>query len=66
MQRISRERKSSVVIVDEIKSELARTPSISWFSLACANYGMLHVYSTAIGTEKSYWVPFSGVEDGEI
>jgi len=66
MQRILRERKTSVVMVDEIKEELARTPSIAWYSLGCSNYGMLHVYSTAISTEKSYWVPFSGIEDQDI
>jgi len=31
----------------------------------CNNYGMLHTYSTVIGTEKSSWVPFSGFE-GEL
>ncbi len=66
MQRISQERKTSVVMIDEIKGELARDSSISWYCLACSNYGMLHVYSTVINTEKSYWVPFSGIEDSEI
>ena len=66
MQRILQERKTSVVMIDEIKSELARDPNVAWYSLSCSNYGMLHVYSTVINTEKSYWVPFSGVEDSEI
>jgi len=38
---------------DEIKGELAR-------NRRCSNFGMLHSYSTVIGTEKSRWVPFSG------
>ncbi|HEY9594062.1 MAG TPA: GTP cyclohydrolase, FolE2/MptA family [Spirochaetia bacterium] len=66
MKRISEQRKTSVVMVDEIKTELARNPAISWYFLNCDNFGMLHVYNTAISTEKSYWVPFSGIEDQEI
>ena len=66
MKRIFEQRKTSVVMVDEIKTELARNPSISWYFLNCSNFGMLHVYNTAISTEKSYWVPFSGIEDQEI
>jgi GTP cyclohydrolase I len=57
------EEKSSVVMSDEIKEELAYHKEINSYSLRCANFGMLHSYSTIIGTEKSRWVPFSGYED---
>jgi hypothetical protein len=30
------------------------------------NFGMLHSYSTVIGTEKNLWVPFSGVDDDDL
>ena len=53
-------------MVDEIKTELARDSSVDWYFVSCNNFGMLHVYNTAISTEKSYWVPFSGIEDQEI
>ena len=56
----------SVVVVDEIKNELAHDHDIAWYSVRSANYGMLHSYSTVIGTEKSMWVPFSGNETDEI
>jgi hypothetical protein len=36
---------------------------IEWYSVKCSNFGMLHSYSTFIGTEKSMWVPSSGYED---
>ena len=65
-QRISHERKTSVVMVDEIKTDLACDSSVDWYFVSCSNYGMLHVYNTAISTEKSYWVPFSGIEDQDI
>ena len=48
--------------IDEIKNELARNHDISWYSVRVSNYGMLHSYSTAISTEKSYWIPFSTFE----
>lgn len=63
IQRIHTEKKSSVVVTDEIKDELAHTPNINWYSINCHNYGMLHSYSTVIGTEKSMWIPFSGYEE---
>jgi len=31
-----------------------------------SRFGMLHSYSTVIGTEKSSWVPSSGYEEMEI
>ena len=61
--KIHSDNKSSVMVLDEIKSDLAHNSSVDWYSVNCNNYGMLHTYSTAIGTEKSSWVPFSGVED---
>ena len=63
IKKIHTERKTSVVMLDEIKSELAADRSLNFYSVRCANFGMLHSYSTLIGTEKSWWVPFSGVED---
>ncbi len=58
--------KSSVTVTDGIKDELASNPSIDWYAVRCVNHGMLHPYTTVIGTEKSMWVPFSGYEAGEI
>ncbi len=51
-----------MVMINEIKNELVRHKAIGWYSIRCANSGMLHSYNTLIGTEKSYWVPFSGYE----
>ena len=59
IQQIHKSNKTSVVMVDEIREELARRQNIEWYSVRCANFGMLHSYSTYIGTEKSSWVPFS-------
>jgi hypothetical protein len=50
-------------MMDEIKGKLAANKDISWYSIHCANFGMLHSYSTYIQTEKSMWVPFSGYSD---
>jgi GTP cyclohydrolase I len=58
--------KPSVVVVDEIKEALAHDRGIAWYAVSSANYGMLHSYSTVVGTEKSMWVPFSGYESDEI
>jgi GTP cyclohydrolase IB len=65
IHRIHSQKKTSVVVVDEIKGELARDRKIDWYAVRSANYGMLHSYSTVIGTEKSSWIPFSGYE-GEV
>lgn len=62
IQKVHTEEKSSVVVTDEIKDELAKNQGINWYSVKCSNYGMLHSYSTIIGTEKSIWVPFSTYE----
>jgi GTP cyclohydrolase I len=63
IKKIHSEKKTSVVMVDEIKSELSTDKGLNFFSVQCRNFGMLHTYSTAIGTEKSWWTPFSGYDD---
>ncbi|OGJ97119.1 MAG: hypothetical protein A2453_12395, partial [Candidatus Raymondbacteria bacterium RIFOXYC2_FULL_50_21] len=63
IDKIHSEKKTSVVMLDEIKDELAYNRSIDWYSVSCSNYGMLHYYNTVIATEKSSWIPFSGYED---
>lgn len=63
IERIHSVKKTSVVMTDEIKDDLRRNPAIDWYSVTCSNFGMLHTYSTVIGTEKSMWVPFSGRDD---
>lgn len=50
---------SSVVATDAIRAELSQDPSIVWYSVNCSNYGMLHTYSTVVGTEMNAWVPYS-------
>jgi len=66
IKKVHSESKSSVIMIDEIKTEIAHNPDILWYAVRCANFGMLHSYSTMIGTEKSMWVPFSGYESNEI
>jgi GTP cyclohydrolase I len=66
IKKIHSERKTSVVMVDGIKSELAMDRSLDFYSVRCMNYGMLHSYSTVIGTEKNLWVPFSGADEDEV
>jgi GTP cyclohydrolase I len=63
IHQIHSEKQTSVVMVDEIKGELARDRDIHWYAVRCSNFGMLHSYSTVIGTEKSSWVPFSGLSE---
>ncbi|MGB9598116.1 MAG: GTP cyclohydrolase, FolE2/MptA family [Candidatus Poribacteria bacterium] len=62
IQKVHSEEKYSVMVIDEIKEELARNTDIVWYSVKCSNYGMLHSYSTIISTEKGLWVPFSSYE----
>jgi hypothetical protein len=50
-------------MTDEIKDELRSRPGIESYTVRCANFGMLHSYSTFLGTEKSMWVPFSGADE---
>lgn len=63
IEKVHSQEKSSVATTDEIKDELARKHCIDWFSVRCYNYGMLHSYSTVIGTEKSAGVPFTVFEE---
>jgi len=63
IEKVHTEEKTSVVVVDEVKKELARNRNIEWYAIDCSNYGMLHSYSTVIRTEKSAWVPLSGFDD---
>lgn len=63
IQKVHSEQKSSVVMTDEIKDALAHNRAVDWYSVRCSNFGMLHSYSTVIGTEKSRWIPFSGYEE---
>jgi len=65
IHKVHSEKKTSVITVDEIKQRLARDKGVDWYSVRCANFGMLHSYSTVIGTEKSSWIPFSGY-DSEV
>lgn len=60
--RAHTDQRSSVAVVGDIKRELAADRGIGHYSVTCSNYGMLHSYSTVIGTEKSSWVPESGFE----
>jgi GTP cyclohydrolase I len=52
--------KTSVVVTDEVKSELAHDAAIGSYSVRCSNFCMLRPYSTFLATEKSKWVPDSG------
>lgn len=63
IRKIHDEAKTSVVMTDAIKQELARDKEILWYSVRTQNFGMLHSYSTVIGTEKSMWVPMSSHEE---
>ena len=66
IQKVHRDKKSSVVMTDEIKEELARRSEIDWFSARCFNFSMLHSFSTMVGIEKGMWVPFTGYDSDEI
>jgi len=66
IQKVHTEEKSSVVVTDEIKNELSKNSDVDWYSVRSSNYGMLHSYSTIIGTEKAMWVPSSGFGDEEM
>ena len=59
IKKVHSEKKTSVVVVDEIKNELAHMNSVDWYAVSCSNFGMLHSYTTSIGTEKSMWIPLS-------
>ena len=63
IQKVHSERKTSVVTVDEIKKRLSFDRSLDYYSVNSVNFGLLHSYSTVVGTEKSIWVPFSGYDE---
>jgi GTP cyclohydrolase I len=63
IRKIHSKEKTSVEMTDGIREELSRNPEIDYYSVTCSNHGMLHPYSTVIGTEKGRWVPFSGCDD---
>jgi len=63
IEKVHSERKTSVVVVDEIRKHLAADPTLEYYSVNSNNFGMLHSYSTVVGTEKSIWVPFSGYSE---
>jgi GTP cyclohydrolase I len=58
IQKIHTEKKSSVEVVDDIKTELASDPKIVWYSVKCSNFSMLHSYSTLVTSEKGAWVSY--------
>ncbi len=66
IRKIHSEKKTSVVMVDEIKNDLMHIKNLDFYSVNCTNFGMIHSYGTVIRTEKSMWVPFSGGEENEI
>ncbi len=57
IQKVHAEKKTSVVLTDEIKTELAKDDYVQWFAVRSSNFGMLHSYSTLVATEKGMWVP---------
>ncbi len=59
IRKIHTDQVSSVVMTDAIREELARDSRVDWYSVNTTNSGMLHTYSTIVGTEKSQWVPYS-------
>lgn len=66
VQRVHSTRRSSVVMVDAIKEELARNSSLEWYAVRCENYSMLNPYSTLLTTEKSVWIPCSCYDFEEL
>lgn len=66
IQKVHSEKKSSVVVTDEIREQLAKNDDITWYAVRCANHGMLHSYSTVVGTEKGLLVPCSSYDEETI
>ena len=66
IEKVHAQSKSSVVLTDNIRTELSRNADITWYEVRCSNFGMLHSYSTVVGTENSMWVPFVGFENEDI
>ncbi len=65
IEKVHSEQKTSVVLTDEVKTALQRHPAIKWYQVRSSNHGMLHSYSTFVGTEKSSWAPFADVKEPE-
>jgi GTP cyclohydrolase IB len=63
IQKVHSQKKTSVVMIDEIKDELAHMRNIDSYKIECLNFGMLHSYSTSVGTEKSMWIPSSSYDE---
>jgi len=59
IRKIHSDKKTSVVMLDEIKEDLAAISKIEGYTVTSKNFGMLHSYSTLIGTSKSMWIPLS-------
>jgi GTP cyclohydrolase I len=58
IQKVHTEKKSSVEMVDDIKTELGSDPKMAWYSVKCFNFSMLHSYSTLVTSEKGAWVSY--------
>lgn len=59
IDEIHTRRVSSVMAMDAIKNRLAGMQDVDWYNVSCENHGMLHPYSTTLGTHKSAWIPWS-------
>lgn len=66
IEKIHTDKITSVVTVDAIRQELSKNEDVSWYAVRSRNYGILHTYSTIIGTEKSMWVPMSGSGEDDL
>ncbi len=66
IEKVHTDKKTSVEVLDEVRQELAKNKKLTWYGVKSRNYGMLHTYSTVIGTEKSMWVPMSGFGEEDI
>ena len=55
--KVHSQRRTSVQVIDDIEKALCDRKDIAWFSIRCANFGMLHSYTTLLGSEKSVWGP---------
>jgi GTP cyclohydrolase I len=66
IRQVHSTRRSSVVMVDAVKEELARNSSVEWYSVACENLSMLNCYGTIVGTEKDIWIPSTCYDFSEL
>ncbi len=65
IRRVHEIDRSSVVVTDEIKAELARDARIDWYSVRALNRGLFHYHDTFIRTQSSDWVPSSRHDEDE-